>query len=189
MSFSTPYRVLALVLAFALCGVPQLVAQTAQPQSQDPAASSPNPQPAQQQPNITADPTQGPVEPAQSTTDQQTQDQPTPDQPLPNAPSSSSKQAGQPAATAAPAAQQAPAAKPQEPAGTAAAGSAETVGGAASRPAGTAIAPAKQRQVRSLLIKLGAIAAAGAALGIVYGLSKGTPSKPPGTTTAATPAP
>ena len=69
----------------------------------------------------------------------------------------------------------------QPPLGTAAAPGAPTAGGAASRPAGNAIAPAHQRQVRSLLIKIGAIAAGGAALGIVYGLTRGTNSKPPGT--------
>lgn len=73
-----------------------------------------------------------------------------------------------------------------QPLGTAAAGRATTAGGAASRPAGTAIAPVKQRQVRSFLIKLGLIAAGGVALGTVYGLSKGSPSKPPGATTTAT---
>ena len=70
--------------------------------------------------------------------------------------------------------------KPQEPAGTAAAQAAQTSGGAASKPAGMAIAPAKQRQVRSFLIKLGAIAGAGVAIGTVVALSKGSPSKPPG---------
>lgn len=69
---------------------------------------------------------------------------------------------------------------PQEPEGTAAARSARTIGGPASKPAGSAIAPAKQRQIRSLLIKIGAIAGAGAALGTVYALTRGTPSKPPG---------
>ena len=68
----------------------------------------------------------------------------------------------------------------QEPRGTAAAQAARTHGGAASKPAGAAIAPAKQRRTRSLLIKLGIIAGAGAALGTVYGLSKGSPSRPPG---------
>jgi hypothetical protein len=68
----------------------------------------------------------------------------------------------------------------QEPEGTAAARAAKTIGGPASKPAGSAIAPAKQRQVRSLLIKIGAIAGAGVALGTVYALTRGTPSKPPG---------
>jgi hypothetical protein len=66
----------------------------------------------------------------------------------------------------------------QEPLGTATAEGVPVVGGAASRPAGEAIAPDKQKQRRSLLIKIGLIAAAGAAGGIVYGLSKGTSSKP-----------
>ncbi len=66
----------------------------------------------------------------------------------------------------------------QQPLGTATAEGVPTVGGAASRPAGEAIAPAKQNQRRSLLIKIGLIAAAGAAAGIVYGLSKSSPSKP-----------
>ena len=64
----------------------------------------------------------------------------------------------------------------EEPLGAATAGRVNTVGGAASKPAGLAIAPAKQHQTRSLLIKIGAIAAAGAAIGTVYALSRGTPS-------------
>jgi hypothetical protein len=55
-----------------------------------------------------------------------------------------------------------------------------TTGGVASRPAGAAIAPAKQRQYRSLFIKIGAIAAAGAAIGTIVALTKGSPSTPPG---------
>ena len=66
------------------------------------------------------------------------------------------------------------------PEGTAAARSARTIGGPASKPAGSAIAPAKQKRSRSLLIKVGAIAGAGAALGIVYGLTRATPTRPPG---------
>ncbi|MCU1285219.1 MAG: hypothetical protein JWO13_1569 [Acidobacteriales bacterium] len=68
----------------------------------------------------------------------------------------------------------------EQPLGAAAAEKGVTRGGAASRPAGTAIAGTKQRQSRSLLIKLGAMAAAGAALGTVYALTKGTGSVPPG---------
>jgi len=68
----------------------------------------------------------------------------------------------------------------ENPAGAAAAEKGVTRGGAASKPAGTAIAPAKQRQVRSLLIKLGVLAAAGVAVGTVMGLSKGSPTSPPG---------
>lgn len=68
----------------------------------------------------------------------------------------------------------------QEPTGTAAAPAGRISGSAASQPAGVAIAPAKQRQVRSILIKLGALAGAGIALGTVYGLSKASPPTPPG---------
>jgi hypothetical protein len=73
--------------------------------------------------------------------------------------------------------------KPEEPVGAAAAERGRTAGGAASKPAGTAIAPAKQGQVRSWLIRIGAIAAAGAAFGTVYALSRKTPSTPPGVQT------
>ena len=68
----------------------------------------------------------------------------------------------------------------QQPAGTAAAGIENTAGVAASKPAGVAIAPPKQRRVRLLVVKVGAIVGAGAALGTVAALSKGSPSKPPG---------
>ena len=68
----------------------------------------------------------------------------------------------------------------QQPLGTAAAKEANTVGGAASKPAGTALAGSKQKQSRGLLIKVGAALAAGAALGTVYALSRGTSPTPPG---------
>jgi hypothetical protein len=69
---------------------------------------------------------------------------------------------------------------PSQPTGTAAAPAVTTTGNAASRPAGAAIAPPKQRQVRSFLIKLGFIAGAGAALGTVAALSLSSPSRVPG---------
>ncbi len=68
----------------------------------------------------------------------------------------------------------------QQPQGTATARSAKTIGGPASKPAGSAIAPAKQRHMRSLLIKVGAVVAAGATLGTVYALTRATPNRPPG---------
>jgi hypothetical protein len=68
---------------------------------------------------------------------------------------------------------------PTEPSGTAAAQAEKPVGNAASRPAGAAIAPGKQRQVRSLLIKMGFIAGAGVALGTVYALSNASPGRVP----------
>jgi hypothetical protein len=76
--------------------------------------------------------------------------------------------------------QEPPAQTGQKPVGTAAAGSVPTTGVAASQPAGTAIAPGKQRRVRSLVIKMGAIIGAGVAVGTVAALTLGTPSKPPG---------
>jgi len=70
--------------------------------------------------------------------------------------------------------------QPSEPVGAAAAESVPTAGGAAAKPAGVAIAPAKQHQTRSLLIKVGAALAAGAAIGTVFALSHSSPSTPPG---------
>src|SRR6185312_8386582 len=69
--------------------------------------------------------------------------------------------------------------QPTQPVGAATAERVPTAGGAAAKPAGAAIAPAKQHQTRSLLIKIGAIAAAGAAVGTIYALSRGTSSTPP----------
>lgn len=69
---------------------------------------------------------------------------------------------------------------PKKPLGTAAAEPLTPTGTGASEPAGVAIAPAKQRRARSLLIKVGVIVAAGAAVGTVYALSSATNSKPPG---------
>ncbi len=68
---------------------------------------------------------------------------------------------------------------PTTPSGTAAAPAGRMSGNAASRPAGAAIAPPKQRQVRSFLIKLGFIAGAAAALGTVAALSMASPARVP----------
>jgi hypothetical protein len=65
-----------------------------------------------------------------------------------------------------------------EPVGTAAAPYEKPLGVAASRPAGAAIAPAKQKRVRSILIRVGLIAGAAAAIGTVVALSKASPSRP-----------
>jgi hypothetical protein len=70
--------------------------------------------------------------------------------------------------------------KPQRPVGTAAAEAPKAKGVTAAQPAGVAIAPAKQRRVRTIVIKIGAMAAAGAAVGTVIGLTRATPSRPPG---------
>lgn len=66
-----------------------------------------------------------------------------------------------------------------QPSGTAVAPPVQVSGGAASKPAGVAIAPPKQRQIRSLLIKLGLIAGAGVAVGTVVGLSAASPGHVP----------
>jgi len=68
----------------------------------------------------------------------------------------------------------------EKPVGTAAAGVIRSNGIAASQPAGVAIAPAKQHRVRNLVIKVGAIVAAGVAVGSVVALTEATPGKPPG---------
>ncbi len=68
----------------------------------------------------------------------------------------------------------------QRPVGTAAAEAPKVSGVTAAQPSGIAIAPAKQRRVRILVLKVGAIVAASAAIGTVVALSTATPSKPPG---------
>ncbi|HTT20526.1 MAG TPA: hypothetical protein VMG82_16370 [Candidatus Sulfotelmatobacter sp.] len=70
--------------------------------------------------------------------------------------------------------------KLQRPVGTAAAETPKVSGVTAAQPAGAAIAPAKQRRVRTVVLKVGAILGAGAAIGTVVALSASTPSKPPG---------
>jgi hypothetical protein len=83
-----------------------------------------------------------------------------------------------PAQSAQPATTQSSQPADQKPVGTAAAPFEPTLGVAASRPAGAAIAPAKQKRVRTILISLGVVMAAGVAVGTVVGLSKASPSRP-----------
>jgi len=66
------------------------------------------------------------------------------------------------------------------PSGTAAAKAPAVKGTPASRTVGAAIAPTKQKQHRSLLIKTGLVVGAAVAVGSAFALSKGSPSKPPG---------
>jgi hypothetical protein len=68
----------------------------------------------------------------------------------------------------------------QKPEGTAAAEAPNATGVAASQPAGVAIAPGKQHRARTIVIRVGAILGAGAAVGTVVALTAATPSKPPG---------
>lgn len=98
----------------------------------------------------------------------------------PNAPGSAASQTGnpdQPSGTAQTTAEQQQNGAP-EPVGTAAAPYEKPLGVAASRPAGAVIAPAKQRRTRSILIKVGLVVAAAAAIGTVVALSKASPSRP-----------
>lgn len=67
---------------------------------------------------------------------------------------------------------------PQQPLGTAAAPAITPGGVPASRPAGAAIAPAKQRRVRILAIRVGLVVGAAIALGTVIGATKASPSRP-----------
>jgi len=146
-------KIMILVVGTVLCGVPELA--QAQQQSN------------QQQNGTMVDPSQGPLQPIP-------QNQPATENPgPPQNPESSTE-----AVPATPAPQPKPEQQMQQPLGAATAEGVPTVGGAASRPAGMAIAPAKQNQRRSLLIKMGLIAAAGIAIGTVAGLSKGTSAKP-----------
>ncbi len=65
-----------------------------------------------------------------------------------------------------------------KPVGTAAAPYEKITGVTASRPAGAVIAPAKQRRVRSILIRVGVVVGAAVAVGTVVALSHGSPSRP-----------
>jgi len=67
---------------------------------------------------------------------------------------------------------------PQQPVGTAAAPYEKPTGVPGSRPAGAAIAPAKQRRVRAIVIRVGLILAGAGAVGAVVGLSKASHSQP-----------
>src|SRR5712671_2562453 len=135
---------------------------------------SPASQPDQAQspaPNAATDPS--PVESSPQS------DSPQSSEPSPAPPSQSNQPGTQPSAQTQP--QAPPKQAPREPVGTAAAESIQTTGVAASRPAGAAVAPAKQRRMRSILIKVGALVGVGVAVGTTMALSKGSPSKPPGT--------
>ena len=110
-------------------------------------------------------------------TSSSTSSSPQSDNQVPEAPNQSSQPSTQPSAQSQPT-QQPP--TPREPVGTAAAETIQTTGVAASRPAGAALAPAKQRRVRSILIKVGALVGVGVAVGTTMALSQGSPSKPPG---------
>jgi hypothetical protein len=205
-------RILSTLLIAGLCSAPLLRAQQTNPatpqqapetsqQPQQPTAT----QPAQAVPPATTDQAQPANAPAPATAPaQNTQPAAPANQTQPASPGTSvnpsqaplapvttypdaSDQPQQTSPNAAPAqtttVPEGPKPKTQtEPVGAATAESVPTTGGAAAKPAGIAIAPAKQHQTRSLLFKIGAVAAAGAALGTIFALSHGTSSTPPGAT-------
>ncbi|HMF89985.1 MAG TPA: hypothetical protein VKL40_05030 [Candidatus Angelobacter sp.] len=167
----------------------QAATQSATPQ---PAATAGNTQsstnpPAQAQRNNQAQAAPQPTAVAESAESSNNQSDGAPDsvatQPVTTYPDASGaeQKAQSPETNSLPAAPQ-PKAEPGEPQGAATAEKVSTAGGAAAKPAGAAIAPPRQHRTRSLLIKVGALAAAGVAAGTVYALSRGTPSVPPGST-------
>jgi hypothetical protein len=186
----TTSRLLASLLAFSISGYADLAQ----------AAQIPSPQQSATQQQGTAPPA---TQSAPTTPDSTTQTAPaTPDSTLPATPAElpNAPSANATPAQAAPSQDQSSSSssssssrqdqngastqqlqqQQQQPLGAAAAQKGVTRGGAASKPAGTAFAGTKQRQSRSLLIKLGAVAAAGVALGTIYALTRGTSSTPPG---------
>ncbi|HVJ04667.1 MAG TPA: hypothetical protein VM578_03230 [Candidatus Saccharimonadales bacterium] len=165
--FAVPVLISALLFSANICA------------AQEVPQSSPQQQPSRPS-GVTVDPSAGPLNPTEPSPGVTPQNE-NPETPLPNAPQPQAAPSPQPSRPATQSSQSA-----QEPLGAAAAEQVKTSGGGASRPAGNAIAPAKQHQYRSLLIKLGAVAAAGIAAGAVYGLSHATSSTPPHSATAAT---
>ncbi len=127
-----------------------------------------------------------PITPSASTSDSSSTNDQLPDSPSTSQTSSAQNAAPTAPQTSAPQTQEPAPAQPQsqnpsrEPLGTAAAETVPTSGVAASRPAGAALAPAKQRRIRSILIKTGALVGIGVAIGATMALSQGSPSKPPG---------
>jgi hypothetical protein len=67
---------------------------------------------------------------------------------------------------------------PNRPMGTATAPYERATGVAASRPAGAVIAPAKQRRVRTIMIRIGIVAGSAAAVGAVAAMAHSSPSRP-----------
>lgn len=185
MSIQSTARILIVAVTATYC-LPAGWGQSTAPQTANPAAQS-QPAPSQNSsPGTQADPRNlQPVAPSDSPqTAQPSQKDATVQQPVttyPDAAGAAQTNAPPPDAPQ-PKAQQST--QQTEPQGAATAEKVNTAGGAAAKPAGAAIAPAKQHQSRSLLIKIGAVAAAGIAGGTIYALSRGTSSTPPGATTA-----
>ncbi len=98
--------------------------------------------------------------------------------PAPLSPGNSSPNAGSQAGAAQQPDEDQQQREPASAVGTAAAPEAKASGVMSTRPAGAAMAPAKQRRVRSFLIKVGAVVGAAVAVGTVAALSKSSPSRP-----------
>jgi len=146
----TVARVTGSFLILVSCAAQPLLAQQTAPESTQPAQQAPA-SPSTMQPPIELPDNPGSNAPANAT----------PQQPAPQTATPNGTQT------------------PQQPSGTAVAPPVQVSGGAASKPAGVAIAPPKQRQIRSLLIKLGFLAGAGVAIGTVVGLSAASPGHVP----------
>src|SRR5262249_19050918 len=171
-------RVLIFAIIVAYCVPSTAGAQNTSPAPADPQAAgqpqtSPNASPNNAQPAEPSHP------PADRTSQQNSNPAPAEQKPVTTYPA--------PGATTETSTPDAPQPKAQtknqsqsEPQGAATAEKVSTAGGAAAKPAGVAIAPAKQHQTRSLLIKVGAVLAAGAAAGSVHAWSHRTSSTPPG---------
>jgi outer membrane biosynthesis protein TonB len=181
---SSRFKFLSAALALVLTISPEMFAQqtSSQPQSTQQQQNS-QPAPPTAQPVTTPDQASPAPQPAPAGTTVNPSQPPL--QPVTTYPGANETQQDQQANTPAedqkanaPEAPQ-PKQQPSQPVGAATAERVPTAGGAAAKPAGAAIAPAKQHQTRSLLIKIGAIAAAGAAVGTIYALSRGTSSTPP----------
>jgi hypothetical protein len=170
-------KLLSFVLTAALCGSMETWSQTSSqsgtPAQTVPATTQPQASPApplaptRQQPpqsGVSVNPSQPPLAPVTTYPDASGNQQQAPNAPQPKT-QTGQAQAGQ---------------LQNEPEGAATAEKVAAAGGAAAKPAGAAIAPPKQHQTRSLLIKLGAVAAGAAAAGTIYALSRATPSTPPG---------
>lgn len=171
-------RALAVSLSAMLCNIPQYAAAQSSASTQS-AQSTQDANSQQQNANngqsgtTRPDPSQAQLAPVPSARPQDNNSVP------PDAPSEvqRSQQPPAPASTV----ESEPAQQSSTvPLGTATAQQGATRGGLASRPAGEAIAPAKQRQVHSMLIKVALVAAGAAAVGTVVGLTRGTSSIPPG---------
>jgi len=156
-----------LLLVFLLSTTLVISAQPL-PQGQQPA--EPAPATTQASPNETSTPLPAApsatiANPENAPVSGELPDAPTPAQPVQQSSESSSIQPQNPNSV---------------PSGAAGAKAPAVRGAPASRTVGAAIAPAKQGQRRSLLIKVGLIAGACVAVGSAFALSKGSPSKPPG---------